>query len=1114
MINVSKISGFAKSTNFSFNISDSALLLYDTFLWNFGDGNISQLKAPSHRYDYPNDYKVSVLVYNKKNGTKDTFTIDIKVVLYLSESIYFDIIPPPTFSGYYNKYPFRVNITSSRVGKHTIDVSTQFSKSYDRQIPENKWSFLRPEWRILDLNGNKIEHIDTTDTLIKIDNDGVLNENGTVVGITGTAEFYVVDDSFNTDLVINNHPYTTIIATLRTDEVKSFHDSFNLNESLPSYSNSLAIAIAPYMFLWKTPDNLQITENGIKGFGKNKWSNSNIPILTKISNYNIENTNILDGNHFKMYNENSYICHDIPFNSQNKYTLNFLICGISGNILPSDRSINYIDDTNFKTQGYFKGVLKTESISAENVIIKSNIIINNIPSLSGNLHNPLIWISNPEAGMMAVAQYYYFDELDNITTKNLNRANFKAFDLPLQNSYNETYPLTGFHGVYSIAALPAPTFNAWVSDSETNNIYRISSIGQILCSINIDNVLRNNNLNALVSRDSLNNQTSPSCITLDSNQNIWVTLYDTTSCLKFNSDGIFLFATSPLNSLSYNISANSSFYNLFLKNSNAVRSNTNDFDFNILEPTCIDADSNDNVWVSYSNLLSGIVIKYNQSGILQKVISYPITFSPNQIKCDNSDNIWITCSQTIEKRNSNGVLLSSYGVYDQINHLCLDKNQNPWFTYSYQWVGSIDTITGIQKNIKMSTGSYSENPPAWMSTSNSISGVIFDENMLEGIASDILGRIFVINSIENKIYIIDSITNTIIDFFHIGPNGFNFITRNKEEYNQNTDIEFNYWNKSAQAQGDWTGFHWTNKYGKSKLNFLYPTSSNIFLSGETDYINFYDKNPYEIFKINENFDLSENMRSVTFQKNIRENDFLFDNFLGSIFGKYPFEHDDLGLNTYEKISNFTINHSDVDTCDINSLYDISNMMDLNNDDFKINFPQQIKKIMDILSINKSKLWGSTLDDKYNFKKLNKNNNFNRGELITLSAYTVNAGDKFLLKIKNLNEYRLINSGYYFNSNVPITSSINVGSSTYTINDLAIFLKLDDNLQINQNWSDFYEFYEFVDSQHEILVENIIDWENEQTTLNRNLSSIKKWTEPEGIMETIFSYYLYKGFELI
>jgi hypothetical protein len=97
---------------------------------------------------------------------------------------------------------------------------------------------------------------------------------------------------------------------------------------------------------------------------------------------------------------------------------------------------------------------------------------------------------------------------------------------------------------------------------------------------------------------------------------------------------------------------------------------------------------------------------------------------------------------------------------------------------------------------------------------------------------------------------------------------------------------------------------------------------------------------------------------------------------------------------------------------------------------------------------------------------------------------------------------------------PITSSLSIGVSNYTINDLAKLLKLEENLSSGEKWNTYYEFYEFNESKNEILSENIIDWNNEQTTLNKHISSNKKWIENDGIMETIFSYYLYKGFDLI
>jgi hypothetical protein len=45
--------------------------------------------------------------------------------------------------------------------------------------------------------------------------------------------------------------------------------------------------------------------------------------------------------------------------------------------------------------------------------------------------------------------------------------------------------------------------------------------------------------------------------------------------------------------------------------------------------------------------------------------------------------------QFLEKRNSNGVLLSSVYPIKGLNYLTLDTDQNPWFTFSYSWIGEI-----------------------------------------------------------------------------------------------------------------------------------------------------------------------------------------------------------------------------------------------------------------------------------------------------------------------------------------------------------------------------------------------------------------------------------------
>ena len=100
-----------------------------------------------------------------------------------------------------------------------------------------------------------------------------------MVGVTGVAEFYFVDDIYNFDLFLKDKPYTTIIATLRTSGIRSFNDSFNLSDDLPSFSNSLATVATPYMFMYRTPDILRISENGIREHANPRWQEAEQPLI-------------------------------------------------------------------------------------------------------------------------------------------------------------------------------------------------------------------------------------------------------------------------------------------------------------------------------------------------------------------------------------------------------------------------------------------------------------------------------------------------------------------------------------------------------------------------------------------------------------------------------------------------------------------------------------------------------------------------------------------------------------------------------------------------------------------------------------------------------------------
>lgn len=1118
-INLNRYNGYTRASNFVFNSQfDTVTAKY--IKWVLGDGHIVyDINEVEHYYDVPGEY--NILVFGYTDTSFVSAQTSIRVENFLNESVYFNIIPPPTFAGHLNRYPFRIEITSTTNLEHYVDLYAQFSKSYPYQEPQNKWSFLRPQWRFLDLSGNQIWSIKTQDYPIKIDKNGKITPDGLTVGVSGYAEFYFVDDLYNYDLALSGVPYTTLWATLQTSAVRVQRDSFNADLNLPGFSNSTAIAFAPYVITQRFPEQLDITENGIRPHSSPRWTNSTIPIIIKTGFEDHFDDPWIDGIGIKEYDKEANFARYVPFQSPN-----IPISAGSPNLstyftpVPEFQWLN--SETGYKEGGYYKGSFITDTPYAFNAHLTAAITVAT-EATSGSYFNPLIWISNPQAGTFSVAQYYLntTPQFTAVSVPNLQNAQIKTFNMPIIQKVNfdmDAMALSGFHGIYSIAALPSPTYHAWTADSEMDKIYRINSIGQILCSIDLNKIVQENSLGYWVS-----GKLSPANVVLDRNQDLWVTLYDTVSVLKFDASGQFLFAVSPLgnsqNLVQYNLPVYNHFQ-WFFEMANYDAKVNQDYDYALIEPTGIETDINDTVWVSYSNSLSGFVLRYDNSGNFLSSYFAPVCSTPQDIISDDKGNVWISYAGlnwnapgSLQKRSSAGTLLSSFNGIRNPNYLTIDLNQDLWFSYGFNKLGYIQNSTGTMHTFTVSgmdlkptdypkkslPWDYREASEPWFDENQNA-----DETAIEGIACDMRGLIYVINSIENQIYVVSSWNRQVVGRFYVNPQGFLFYQRDQREP---TWMAYYLWTKSLQAQGDWTGWRWTNKYGVTELPRFSKTPFVYSISGISPAINFYDRSIYTAFKINEDFNLSEKMYNMAQMPILKDSPNFFNNFLGSIFGKEPFYQDDLGVTSYEKIANFVLNNSDPDTCEVPQLYNMGQMVDYNTDDYLLNYPSTIKRVMNLASINLSKLIGTNCNCGQNFNKKNdcakveicsycgKEKAVNRGVLLTLN-YTVTAGTPVVLKTKSLDLYRFIPTGQ-------IENQVN-----YTLFDLSC------SIGLKSDWMDFYEYYEYLDVYNGGIIENIIDWNSDQTTISRNLSTSQDWYKDEGVLDMFFNYELYKGLDLL
>lgn len=1072
---VDRTTGYEKVTKFSFSISPTPLSAVKAVKWLFGDGSESNSFSPTHTYLHEGTYDPYVIVYT--STTTFSSTSSIKITPYIDESIYFDFVPPPAFAGHLNRYPFVIHITSKTTDPHFVDLSVMFSRSYKHQEIDNKWGFLRPEWRFLDVTGNTIDRIQTIDDPIVVD--------GTVVGVSGRAEFYFVDDIYNFDLAKSKEPFTTLIATLDTEKVPAKKDYEKTETTVAGYANSKTTAFFPYILHERVPQALKITENGIQYHVNPKWSDIKTPLIVNPIFTTDFPDEWIDGlGHSKLYRPIEFFTKYFPIsNTDIPITVN--VSNLSAIFDPLTTKFGYKDDTNYKVSGYYKGSFTTNTVSAQNCVISASATLA-LPVLSSLYLYPILWVSNPDAKNLNTVQYFQQSNLSGASSINLNKAQIHTFDIPVVDSSDYTnfaLAVTGFHGVYSMAVTPFPDYHVWAADSEKNWIYRYSTRGEMLCSINLKTIIESNHLGYLVEK-----QISPASIVLDSRKNIWVTLYDTVSTLKFDNQGNFLFATTPLSSTGYVIPPNIN-AKWFGDTQSYPSTLFETGDNNFIEPTGIDSDINDNVWVSYSYFASGYVVKYDQNGALLTTLSFPTCSCPQEIVCDRNNDVWVLLSNTIwggfgsiRKYNSLGIMISSFANIRHPNNATIDPKQNLWFTFDYDKIGKIDIFSGslsVRNLTSLNVSPYT--PDYWFDKTKNI-----DDTVFGGISTDFRGNVYVVNTLENQIYVIDQETMDYKDRFMVNPQGLSYYI---EESFGSTVTEYNPNNQSLQAQGDWSGFRWINKYSQNLPYWNFPSS--VTVTGNSKPLNYYKDNPYSVYKINENFDMTGYIKSLALMPAIANSTYLLDEFLPAIYGKN--KPDDLGVKSYEKISNFLINHSDINTSNIDQLYDLAQLVDMNGDDFQLRYPEAIKRLIDLASINESLLWGSLTDKDLNIPEM-----LSQSTPVNTTTFKVTAGVPMVLKTKSLGTYRIIQTGKIYDQSV------------YSIVYLATALGLD-----SRNWRAEHEFFVADYWKNQEYTNNLIDWSNSGTTISPTLSSASLlWDKDQGILETMLSYNLFKGLDFL
>ncbi len=328
-------------------------------------------------------------------------------------------------------------------------------------------------------------------------------------------------------------------------------------------------------------------------------------------------------------------------------------------------------------------------------------------------------------------------------------------------------------------------------------------------------------------------------------------------------------------------------------------------------------------------------------------------------------------------------------------------------------------------------------------------------------------------------------------------------------------------NPASAAQGQTLDYDPDGPLGPVSIG----VAGNNLITGSYTFTVYPSTNDVEIYKINEDIDYSQILKSYRFQSLLHGYDKLFDGIFTSFVGEASSSPTSFGKTIFEKIANFTINNSDVDFCKIENLKTFYEFFNEDIDFTTPNPPPELKRLYDLFSIKISKLLGdykridSSFDTQF-YTSSAASRNIDFVNPITSLTYQITAGTSFVAKQKFNQEYILIKP-----QKIPtlrVDGSSSGVSTTYPLSAYNEFNNwgwpLDTSVSGSSGLDLFYEFYPYTTytatTSAENIQNNIIDYNNNYNTVTRASSSLSaNWDPAGGIIFKNVDYQIRKGLQL-
>lgn len=1136
-----------------FGVDDAGLNSLDYFstnqiYWNFGDGTSFSGPSAIHYYKYPGSYNVSVTIYDTSGNpytvtkTVDDSPLTVNVVNALPDVVVFEDLIKPDSLGVYTlpagrrSEPLKITRYNSwqndpylKQSDYSIMLYASGSKSDFMSVSSyytNKWSHLKsyfgfietytsPEGvvssRIVDSTRTSsisvyAERTDDSDTLLFYNYPKL----GTVfAGTTGTSVDYnvsFVDQKPTT----NDGSLIFLYANLNTDGFLELDSSFNNKDiKLPTFPYGYINYPTKTSYLksvFNPAVSLAITSNGITVEGTQqvigpltgqflhsfnifpvKFTNVDIPFVVTFKDEAQFTTKCyppitgfkFDGSDPTDLNTVSLGLYRVveqdplaQFVATSAYRINEALF-TSNNKVPSYQN----------SGAYFAGLLNVP-FATNTVTICAAALIQDKPTY--NVGGAYGFAAQP--GFFNIKRFTKEPIFSHCNSEDLR------FSL---TSEIETYNVSTSAGqIISIA--PLLSFNqgsvdkVWIADADEDRIYTYNVSGDRLNYFDLsaiptfENVLTAPVLNRYKGE---NNSASPSNIAIDSQGNAWVTLYDAVSTIRINTQFNYVDCVAAPNFVNKDLSN----YQLYSSSKNELSGFVGE---NLILPSCVDTDKNDNVWVGYSHPVSSFLIKYNTSGKTISSIFLDPLHSIQEIINDKNDNLFAFAKDLTD--NSIDPFLNDDKIYKWdascnvvpgyplqfkfIGSITIDLNQNLWVHHNFSKLSRIDPQNNV---LTFNIGS-----------SNVLSEYY---QGIDGIAADYDGYIWIIHNYDGKIYFFPSTNPQPIPL-----SGLYYADLPGIQLSAFDGMQAFY-----KVFGDWTGIRWINKYAQS----IQPQPRIV--RGSSNLFNIIKNTPI-VNKVNENFDATSNYKSYILQESLFNRRELLDNFLGQIVGNIDSSPETLGKTIYEKIANFNSNISDPEVCNLEALESLSRQFNLPYYDFTSGYPSKLKRAVDLLSVNHTKLFGSrnTYNRNFGLSAFDFSLGKNMGEQIQIGTGKFIVGQPIVAYEKFSEKYKLI-----FNTIIPTTNGIipEIGKpySLSGVNyDWGWGLVTGNKAQSGIDIEPYYMFYKYAPTVSNTMLDGVIDFENPLTTLQPTASSYQDWVKYGGVMDTILARSLYEGLGII